>query len=137
MATEAAENAAMTELRRLRDRMLPMLQVVARRYAALTDGGYPVVSDNVEDGGYFGISLAPDYGLYILSDGNQVWAQLSIVGWRTDARSSANREKFAGLPFDGLRPVAAEMTDTQLRDLIAELLSHWNAQPLNLHRTDS
>jgi hypothetical protein len=57
-----------SELAALRERMLPMLKVIAREYETRTDPGYPVVLDNLE-GGYFGIMLDPQYGLYVMTDG--------------------------------------------------------------------
>ncbi len=137
MSSEATAAAALDELRALRDRMLPMLEVVAQEYETRTEPGYPIVLDNVESGGYFGINLDPGYGLYVMTDGQRVFAQLNIIGWRNDVRSSANQEKFSSLPYQGVRPVSASMTDNQLRNLIAELLSHWNFQPLLLFVTDS
>jgi hypothetical protein len=137
MSTETTELPALEELRTLRDRMLPMLHVVGAEYDTRTEPGYPVIFDNVEEGGYFGINLDPGYGLYIMTDGQRITAQLNIIGWRTDVRSSANKEKFASLPFDGVRPVNNAMSDGQLRNLISELLSHWNRQPLNIRTSDS
>lgn len=125
------------ELRALRDRMLPMLRVVAREYRTRTVAGYPIVVDNVEDAGYFGIHLDPRYGLDILTDGESVFAQLNVIGWRTDVRSSAQKEKFASLPFEGIRVLSSSMSDALLRNLIAELLSFYNTQPLMINVTDS
>lgn len=137
MSVETNERQMLEELRTLRDRLLPMLTIVGAEYDTRTEPGYPVIFDNVEEGGYFGVNLDPGYGLYIMTDGQQIVAQLNIIGWRTDVRSSANKEKFASLPFDGVRPVSNEMSDDQLRNLISELLSHWNKQPLIIRTTDS
>src|SRR5690349_10552366 len=79
---------ALAELQALRARMLPMFQAVAREYRTRTDPGYPVVVDNVELGGYFGTDIDPNYGLYIMTDGAKVFAQINLIGWRTDVRSS-------------------------------------------------
>jgi hypothetical protein len=133
----AQSSDALAELGALRTRMLPMFQVLAEEYRTRTDPGYPVVVDSVDVGGYFGIILDPMYGLYIMTDGERVFAQISMVGWRTDVRSSANKEKFTSLPFEGERPVSSAMSDGQLRNLISELLSYWNTQPLMIHITDS
>lgn len=137
MSAESAEVRGVTTLRHLRDRVMPMLQEVARTYDTRTEPGYPVIMDNLDNGGYFGIMLDPAYGLYFLTDGDQIFAQINMVGWRNDVRSSANKEKFSNLPFSGVRRVADNLTDQQLRNLIAELLSHWNMQPLLIHHTDS
>jgi hypothetical protein len=137
MSAESTEMRGVADLEQLRVRVMPMLREVAKTYETRTEPGYPVIMDNVEFGGYFGIMLDPAYGLYFLTDGQQLFAQINMVGWRNDVRSSANKEKFAGLPFGGVRPVPAALTDQQLRNLIAELLSHWNMQPLFIHHTDS
>ena len=127
---------ATAELATLRERMLPMLKVIAREYVTRTDPGYPIVLDNLESG-YFGIMIDPQYALYIMTDGETVFAQLSMVGWRTDVRSSASKEKFTNLPFEGQRPVSNALSDNQLRNLLAELLAYWNTQPLMIRVTDS
>jgi hypothetical protein len=134
---ETSESAGLEELKALRARMLPMFEAVAQEYASRVEPGYPIVFDSVEEGGYFGIHLDPGYGLYIMTDGESVFAQINIIGWRTDVRSSASKEKFAALPFEGVRPVSSRMSDNQLRNLIAELLSYWNTQPLLMNQTDS
>lgn len=137
MNTATKGSGTLEELRALRARMLPMFQAVAEEYRHRTVPGYPLVFDNLEEGGYFGIHLDPSYSLYLMTDGETVFAQLSIIGWRTDVRSSANKEKFGGLPFDGVRSVSSKMSDNQLRNMIAEFLSYWNTQPLRMHVTDS
>lgn len=137
MNAESAEMRGIAALQRLRERVLPMLEAVAEEYETRTEPGYPVIMDNVDYGGYFGIMLDPAYGLYFLTDGQRIFAQINMVGWRNDVRSSANKEKFAGVPFGGVRPVPETLTDQQLRNLLAELLSHWNMQPLLIHHSDS
>jgi hypothetical protein len=137
MSAESAGVSGVAALERLRDRLLPMLNEVAREYRTRSEPGYPVIMDNVEAGGYFGIMLAPAYGLSFMTDGEQLFAQINMVGWRNDVRSSANKEKFSGLPFTGVRPLPENLTDQQLRNLIAELLAHWNMQPLLIHQADS
>jgi hypothetical protein len=57
-----------TELRDLRDRMIPMFEVVAEDWAHRTEPGYPVVFDNVETNGYFGVTLDPGYSLFVMID---------------------------------------------------------------------
>lgn len=133
----ALPSETLGQLRALRERMLPMLRTVAMEYRTRTDPGYPVILDNVESGGYFGILLAPGYGLSIMAEDGEVVAQLNIVGWRTDVRSSANKEKFTSVPFAGTRPVSSRMSDGLLRNILSELLSFFNTQPLMLNVTDS
>jgi hypothetical protein len=125
------------ELRDLRDRMLPMLELVAEDWASRTEEGYPVVFDNVESNGYFGIGLDPGYSLFIMIDRGEIVAQLNVIAWRTDVRSAANYEKFTSLPAGGIKALSSGMSDSQLRNLISELLSHWNVQPLVIRVTDS
>jgi len=137
MSAGSDATRGLDELRALRDRMLPMFRAVVREYETRTPEGYPIVFDTVEDAGCFGIHLDPRYGLDILTDGEEVFAQLNIVGWRTDARSSAQKEKFGALPFEGLRPVRTTMSDGLLRNLVSELLSFFNTQPLLINVTDS
>lgn len=126
-----------SELRVLRDRMIPMFEVIAEDWASRTEPGYPVVFDNVESNGYFGVSLDPGYSLFVMIDSGEIIAQLNVIAWRTDVRSAANYEKFTSLPAGGVKPVSMAMSDNQLRNLIAELLSHWNVQPLVIRVTDS
>lgn len=133
----ALPSETVDELRALRERMLPMLRTVAMEYRTRTDPGYPIILDNVESGGYFGIMLAPGYGLSIMAEDGAVVAQLNIVGWRTDVRSSASKEKFASVPFAGTRPISSRMSDGLLRNILSELLSFFNTQPLMLNVTDS
>jgi hypothetical protein len=125
------------DLRLLRDRMVPMLEALSEEWNNRTEPGYPVISDNVESGGYFGINLDPGYGLYVIIEDGQIIAQLNVIAWRTDVRSAANREKFASQPAGGVKLVSPEMSDNELRNLISELLAHWNVQPLVIRVTDS
>jgi hypothetical protein len=137
----SAQSKAMQELldqlRELRDRMVPMMEALSEEWNNRTEAGYPVIFDNVEAGGYFGVNLDPGYGLYVMIDDGQILAQLNVITWRTDVRSAANREKFSSLPSGGLKPVSVEMSDNELRNMISELLAHWNVQPLVIRVTDS
>jgi hypothetical protein len=137
MSAESVDLSGVAALARLRVRIFPMLEAVAKEYETRTGPGYPVLMDNVEFGGYFGIMLDPSYGLYFVTDGQRVFAQINMVGWRNDVRSSANKERFAGVPFGGVRPVPDSLSNQQLRNLLSELLAHWNLQPLKIHHTDS
>jgi hypothetical protein len=56
---------------------------------------------------------------------------------RIDARASASREKFSGRPVDDHRAISADISDNELRNLLAELLSRFNMQPLLIHITDT
>lgn len=127
---------SLAELDQMRDRFLPMLRFAAEEYRHRTPEGYPVVIDAAEQGS-LGIELDPGHSLYLVSDGEGVFADLSYRASRNDARSSASREKFGGLPFHDRRPLSAAISDQELRNLLAELMSRWNFQPGIIHITDS
>ena len=123
-------------LQEIRPRLLPMLRFAAEEYRHRTPEGYPVVVDAPESG-MVGIELDPSYALYVVTEGAQLYADLFYRSARNDARSSASREKFGGLPFSDRRPLAPSASDQELRNLIAELMSRWNFQPGIIHITDS
>lgn len=137
VATAEKTMDGIDEIRLLRNRMLPMFEVIAQRWKTRSQPGYPLVFDNIDSGGYFGILLDPSYGLYIMTDGESVFAQLNILGWRTDVRSSAQKEKFSNVPFTGTIPVSTGMSDNALRNLTSELLASWNTQPQFMNQADS
>ena len=120
----------------LRDRVLPMLEVAAESYRGRVPAGYPVVVDAVEQG-VVGLEIDPSYALYFTLDGDQPVAEVYQRSPRTDARSSAGRQKHAGLPFHDRRPLAPDISDLALRNLVAELMHTWNMQPGVIHITDS
>ncbi len=119
----------------VRARMLPMLQVAAEQYRERVPDGYPVVVDSV-DNGVIGIEFDPNYALYVSSEGDGLYADIYRRAPRIDNRSSASREKFAGLPFDERRPLEPDVSDQVLRNLIHELMHYWNAQPNVIFVTD-
>lgn len=116
--------------------MLPMLRLAAAEYAQRTPPGYPVVVDAVE-AGTIGIEIDPSYALYIVSDNDELYADLYYRSSRTDARSSASREKFSGQPANDRRPLPPTLSDQVLRNLIAEIMARYNQQPGLIHITDS
>jgi hypothetical protein len=116
--------------------MLPMLRLVAGEYEHRTPAGYPVLIDAIENG-TFGIEIDPSYALYIVTDNGDLYADLYYRSHRADPRSSASREKFSGLPHNDRRPLPLAPSDLALRNLIAELMSRYNAQPGIIHITDS
>lgn len=126
---------SMETLSSLRDRMMPMLQIAADRYRSRVPEGYPNVIDQV-DRGVIGIEIDPSYSLYVTSDGTDLFAEIYRRNARTDNRASASREKFSGMPFNDQRPLAADASDQTLRNLIAELMSHFNEQSGLIHITD-
>jgi hypothetical protein len=120
----------------VRDRILPMLQVVANEYRTRVPAGYPIVNDNQAQG-VIGIELDPAHSLYFVTDGDSLFADFYYRSTRYDARSSASREKFGGAPFQDRRPLPADISDQGLRNLIAELQSRYNSQQLIIHITDT
>jgi hypothetical protein len=123
-------------LRAVREQALPMLRFAAEEYRGRAPAGYPVVVDAPEQGA-IGLEIDPSYALYLVTDGEALFADLYRRAPRTDARSSASRQKEAGLPFYDRRPLDAPVTAQAVRNLIAELMSHWNQQPGVIHITDS
>lgn len=123
-------------LRQLRERMMPMLRLVAEEYRTRVPDGFPVIVDAV-DRGMFGLEIDPSYALYVSSDGNEIFADYYWRSDRYDARSSAMREKFAGSPVYDRRPLSPNATDLELRNAIAELMARHNYQPGLVHISDS
>lgn len=128
--------AVIDEMQGVRDRVLPMLEQVAAEYRERVPDGYPVVIDSVRQG-LVGIELDPNFSLYFTTDGEGLYADYYYRSWRIDARSSASREKFAGRPVEDRRPISPAISDLELRNLIAEILSRWNTQPMVIHITDT
>src|SRR3954451_22745141 len=128
--------ATVEQLQGLRDRVMPMMVHVAEEYRGRAPEGYPVITDAATEG-VVGIEIDPSFGLFFTTDGAGLFADLYTRSHRSDARASASREKFAGRPVDDHRPIPAGISDTELRNLLAELLSRFNMQPLLIHITDS
>jgi hypothetical protein len=116
--------------------MMPMLRLVAEEYRPRVPEGYPVVVDAVSNG-LIGLEIDPSYALYLTSDGSELFVDIYYRSSRADARSSAMREKFSGSPVYDRRPLSPEITDLQLRNLIAELMARHNYQPGLVHISDS
>lgn len=124
------------QLQGIRNRVMPMLELVATEYAGRTPAGYPVIVDAPERG-LVGIELEPSFSLYFTTDGESIFADYYYRSHRIDARSSASRAKFSGRPVEDRRVISPAITDIELRNLIAEVLSRWNTQPLIVHITDT
>ncbi len=137
MSESTPRSGILQELRELRDRMVPMLRELARQFRGRVAPGYPVIVDDVESEGYFGLALAPEYGLYVLAEGERLVVQLQTVFWRTDVHSSAGRERFGATPRVSTLPISTTMSDAQIRDLLARVLANWHKQPLLIHQSDS
>jgi hypothetical protein len=123
-------------LRQLRERMMPMLRLVADEYRARVPEGYPIIVDAI-DRGLFGLEIDPSYALYVTSVGDEVFADYYWRSTRYDVRSSAMREKFSGSPVYDRRRIHATVTDIELRNMIAELMARHNYQPGLVHISDS
>ncbi len=119
----------------LRDRLLPMMEVTADRYRGRVPRGYPHLIDTPEQG-VLGLEIDSNHALFVTSDGVDLFAEVYRRSSRTDNRSGAGREKFSGLPFNDRRPITTGATDQELRDLLADLMSYFNAQPNLIHITD-
>lgn len=128
--------SAVDQLQSLRDRVIPMLVHVKAEYADRTPENYPVIVDNVRRG-VVGIELDPNFALYFSHDGTAVFADVYYREHRIDARTSAGREKYSGRPKDDVRPLSATVSDVELRNLLAEMLSRFNMQPQMIHITDT
>lgn len=123
-------------LQQVRERMIPMLRLVAEEYGPRVPEGYPIVVDSVLQG-LVGIEIDPSYALYVTSDGEALFVDVYYRSSRSDARSSASREKFAGAPVYDRRPLSPFVSDVQLRNLVAELMARHNYQPGLVHISDS
>ena len=126
-----------TELERIRERVLPILEATRDAYVGRVRNGYPTIIDNVQRGGVFGLNLDPGFGVYFMTDGQTLFAEIHRVSLRTDTLAAANREKFAGTPVQDRREVDVSWSNFQFRDLISELLSRWNTQQTVIYRVDS
>ena len=128
--------ATVEQLQGLRDRVMPMMAQVAEDYRDRTPEGYPVITDAPGEG-VVGIEIDPSFGLFLTTDGTGLFVDLYTRSHRIDARASASREKFAGRPVEDHRSISADTSDNELRNLLAELLSRFNMQPLLIHITDT
>jgi hypothetical protein len=124
------------QLASIRERFLPMLSYAQSEYGYRVPAGYPVIHDDVARG-VIGIEIDPGHSVYLTTDGERLYADVTYRSSRFDARSSAGREKFAGRSVVDRRPLAWEVGDQTLRNLVAELMSRWNSQQTMLYFTDT
>lgn len=122
-------------LRSIRDRILPMLEVAADQYRDRVPRGYPHLIDTPAQG-VIGLEIDSSHALFVTSDGDDLFAEIYRRAPRTDNRAGAGRQKPAGVPFNDRRPLDANVTDQDLRNLIADLMSYFNQQPGLLFITD-
>ncbi|MBA2452597.1 MAG: hypothetical protein H0V47_05465 [Chloroflexia bacterium] len=139
----SAETTAITpaelvsRLETIRSRVLPILEATRAAYVGRVRNGYPTLIDNVQRGGVFGLNLDPGFGVYFMTDGQTLFAEIHRVSLRTDTLSAANYEKFSGSPVQDRREIDESWNDLQFRNLISELLSLWNTQQTVVYRVDS
>lgn len=126
-----------TRLQIIRSRVMPILEATKREYTGRVRNRYPTIIDNIERGGVFGLNLDPGFGIYFMTDGKDLFAEIHRVSLRTDTLSSANREKFAGRPLQERHDIDETWTEAQYRNMISELLSRWNTQQTVIYRVDS
>lgn len=126
-----------TRLETIRSRVLPILEATKAAYIGRVRDGYPTIVDNVPRGGVFGLNLDPGFGVYFMTDGQTLFAEIHRVAQRGDTLSAANREKFAGAPVQERHDIDESWTDIQFRNLVSELLNRWNTQQTVIFRVDS
>jgi len=113
-----------------------MLEFAARQYAVRTSEGYPVLIDDPRRG-TVGIELDPSFSVHFSSGEDGIVADIYRRSSRNDARSSASQMKHGGRPFQDRRVLGHAPTEQQLRNVIAELMMHFNQQPGMIHISDS
>lgn len=122
-------------LQAIRDRALPLFEVAADQYRHRVPRGYPNVIDSPERG-VIGLEIDVNHAVFLTSDGQDLFAEIYRRPQRTDNRSGANYQKYGGVPFNDRRPVSPDVTDQDLRNLVAELMSYFNQQQTILYITD-
>jgi hypothetical protein len=125
------------QLEAIKPRVMPILQAVQREYSKKVRSGHPQIIDNVTRGGIFGMNFEPGYGVYFMTDGSSIYAEMHTIAHRSDTLSAANNEKFAGRPQIERREIDASWNDHHYRNLVSELLNRWNFQQLRIYRVDS
>lgn len=118
----------MQDIRDIRDRFLPMLELVKEQYQQRVHVGYPVIVDEPERG-TVGVEFDPSFALYITQDDTGLYAEVYRRLGRTDNRATAQRQKYGGQPLSDRRPLPADVDDQTLRNLIAEVKNYVNFQP--------
>jgi hypothetical protein len=122
-------------LREVRDRVLPMLELTADSYRDRVPFGYPNVVNNAE-GGLVGLEIDPNYAIYFSTDGDALAVEIYRRSHRTDNRAGGAYQKYGGQPAFDRRPLSPFVTDQELRNLIADLMSYFNFQPGMIHIAD-
>lgn len=125
----------MSNLAEIRNRFLPILRVTANQYEGRVPTGYPHIVDNV-DSGMVGLEMDPNYALYVTQDNDGMFAELYKREPRIDSRATASRQKYGGAPSIDRRRVVDNLTDQELRNLVAELKQAFNYQPGMIYITE-
>lgn len=127
----------MSNLAEIRNRFLPILKVTVDQYQGRVPAGYPHLVDDVDAGnGTVGVELDPSFAVYVTQDADGVFAEIYKRDPRVDARATAGRQKYAGMPFTDRRALETSPTDQELRNLVAELKVAFNNQPGLLYITE-
>lgn len=126
---------AVDVLQDIRVRLLPMLQAAALQYQNRVPDGYPLVVDSPQSG-TVGLEIDPSHALYIVQGEDGLMARMYRRAPRTDNRSGSSRQKYGGAPLSDARALSADVSDQELRNLIAELMSWYNVQPGLIYITD-
>ena len=116
-------------------RLLPMARAAAHQYQNRVPTGYPVVVDSAQPQ-MLGLEIDPSHAVYVVEGKDGLEVRLYRRSPRTDNRSSAGWEKFAGEPFSDRRPLDPDVSDHELRNLISEVMHWYNFQPGVLYITD-
>lgn len=119
----------------IRQRIVPMMEIVADKYRGRVPAGYPNVVDQ-PGRSTVGLEIEPNYAVYIVEEEGKIYADMYRRLPRNDNRSGGGRQKFGGSPFYDRRELAPGVNDQILRNLIAELMTNFNFQPGLIHITD-
>jgi hypothetical protein len=125
----------MQDIRNIRDRIVPMMEIAVDQYQGRVPAGYPIIVDDVERG-TVGLEIEPNFALYITRDDTGLYAEVYRRLSRTDSRATAQRQKYGGAPLSDRRPLPPNVDDQTLRNLIAELKNYVNFQPGNIFLSD-
>lgn len=126
-----------TRLNELRSQVLPLLVAASDEYRGRSTAGYPLIVDNVERSGVFGITLSPNFGLYFMTDGTDLFTETHWMQLRVDALSMANTEKFAGRPEILREDIGDDYNFRDARRSMSRLQNRWNRQQTRIYRVDS
>ena len=123
------------QLSAIRDRFMPMLTFAQQEYGYRVPAGYPIIHDEVERGAV-GIEIDPAHSVYVTTDGQRLYSDITYRSTRYDTRSSASRAKYAGQTVVDRRELPDDVSDQELRNLMGEVMSRFNEQQTMLYITD-